>query len=356
MLLGQTHRRSAMSGLKKHVVAVVFGILVSSIWITAVQRGAAPPEPGQAPAEQRGGQPAAGRGRGAQDLGPTGLTVTGEVANFVPVTDEMLRKPDPGDWLMIRRDYHATDYSPLNQITRNNVSQLQLAYMFPMREGGTNQPAPIVHNGIIYLANTGGIIQAIEGATGKVIWQNHLGGNIAMRGISIYQDKIFLAMGNRVIALNAQNGKNVWDTTIGQGYSNSSGPIVINGKVIEGLGGCGNYRDEKCFISAYDAATGKQLWKFNTIAKSGDPGGDTWGSLPDRNRAGGELWITGSYDPVLNLTYWGTAQAKPWMPATRGTNADALYSSSTLALNPDDGKLQWHFQHAPAEALDLDVV
>jgi alcohol dehydrogenase (cytochrome c) len=126
--------------------------------------------------------------------------------------------------------------------------------------------------------------------------------------------------------------------------------------VIQGLGGCGNYQDEKCFLSAYDAATGKQLWRFYTVAKSGEPGGDTWGNLPDRNRAGSELWITGSYDPVLNLTYWGTAQAKPWMTLTRGTEDDALYSSSTLAVDVDTGKLKWHFQHAPAEALDLDVV
>src|SRR5262245_4291234 len=324
MLLGQTHRRSAMSGLKKHVVAVVFGILVSSIWITAVQRGAAPPEPGQAPAEQRGGQPAAGRGRGAQDLGPTGLTVTGEVANFVPVTDAMLRKPDPGDWLMIRRDYFASDYSPLDQINRDNVKDLKLVWMSPMHEGGTNQPAPIVHNGVIYLANTGGIMQALDGLTGKVIWENHLGGNIAMRGISIYQDKLYIASGNHVIGLDARKGNKVWDTEIAQGYSNSSGPLVINGKILEGLGGCQRYQEEKCFMSAYDAQTGKQLWRFYTIATTGNKGSESWGNLPDKNRAGGEMWITGSYDPVLNLTYWGTAQAKPWMTLTRGTDRKSV--------------------------------
>ena len=268
----------------------------------------------------------------------------------------MLRKQDDGDWLMIRRDYHATDYSPLKQITTDNVKDLQLVFRHPMNEGGTNQPAPIVHNGIIYLANTGGILQAIDGSNGRVIWENRIGGNIAMRGIAIYQDKVYFANGNRISAVDARNGKSVWSTVIGEGRSNSSGPIIVNGKVIEGLGGCGNYQDEKCFVSAYDAETGKQLWKFYTVAKAADPGGNTWGNLADRNRAGSELWITGSYDPVLNLTYWGTAQAKPWMTLTRGTEDDALYSSSTLALNPDDGKLKWYFQHAPAEALDLDVV
>jgi alcohol dehydrogenase (cytochrome c) len=282
--------------------------------------------------------------------------VTGEVQNYVSVTDAMLRKPDPGDWLMIRHDYSASDYSPLNQITRNNVKDLKLLWMHPMNEGGTNQPAPIVHNGIIYLANTGGILQALDGLTGKVIWENHLGGNIAMRGISIYQDKIYLASGNRVKAVDARNGKIVWDTEIAQGYSNSSGPLIVNGKVIEGLGGCGRYQEEKCFMSAYDAQSGKQLWRFYTIATTGNPGAETWGNLPDRNRAGGEMWITGSYDPTLNLTFWGTAQAKPWMTLTRGTEGDGLYANSTVAINPDDGKLKWYFQHAPGEALDLDIV
>src|SRR5262249_5050930 len=151
------------------------------VLILAAQRGGQ----GQAPAGQRGGQDGGGRGRGAQagPPEPTGLTVTGEVQNFVPVTDAMLRNPDPADWLMIRRDYYASDYSPLNQINRDNVKDLQLVFQSPMHEGGTNQPAPIVHNGVIYLPNTGGILQALDGATGKIIWENHLGGNIAMRGI-----------------------------------------------------------------------------------------------------------------------------------------------------------------------------
>ena len=105
------------------------------------------------------------------------------------------------------------------------------------------------------------------------------------------------------------------------------------------------YVEQKCFISAYDAATGKQLWRFDTVAKEGEPGGDTWGGLPNLFRAGGETWITGSYDPDLNLTYWGTAQAKPWMPVSRGmrTGDKALYTSSTVALDADTGKLAWHY-------------
>src|SRR6202022_730293 len=140
----------------------------------------------------------------------------------------------------------------------------------------------------------------------------------------------------------------------------SSGSIVIGGKVIQGLSGCDRYKaqdkDQGCFISAFDPTTGKVVWRFNTIARSGEPGGDSWGDLPNMLRVGDETWITGSYDPELNLTYWGVAQAKPWMQASRGTKGTALYSSSTLALRPDDGKLAWYFQHVPGESLDLDEV
>src|SRR5204863_1451804 len=137
-----------------------------------------------------GGQAAPARGAGAargSAAGPavTTVTVAGEVKNYVPVTDAMMKKQDPSDWLMIRRDYSASDFSPLNQVTRDNVKDLQLAFKVPMHEGGTNQPAPIVHNGVIYLPNTGGILQALDGATGKLIWEANLGTNIDLRGISI---------------------------------------------------------------------------------------------------------------------------------------------------------------------------
>jgi alcohol dehydrogenase (cytochrome c) len=340
---------------KKQLALALFGLTLTGA-VSAAQRGGAPAA-GQAPGPAAGAQQPGGAGRGgrgAADPTPVGITIAGEVPNFVPVTDEMLRNPAPGNWPMIRRDYAASNFSPLKEITPANVKDLQLVYMHPMREGGTNQPAPIAHNGIIYLANTQGILQAINGATGKVIWEIKVQGTIAPRGIAIFQDKIYFANGTRVSAVDARTGKEVWSTDIR--HSNSSGPIVANGKVIEGMGGCGQFTDDKCYLSAYDAATGKEAWRFYTVAKTGEEGGNTWGTLSDKMRAGSEMWITGSYDPVLNLTYWGTAQAKPWMTLTRGTEDDALFTSSTLAIDVDTGKKRWHFQHAPAEALDLDVV
>jgi alcohol dehydrogenase (cytochrome c) len=279
----------------------------------------------------------------------------------------MLRNPDPGDWLMIRRNYQAHSYSPLDSITTANVKDLRLEWVWAMNDGGANEPTPIVHNGIIYLANTSNTVQALDGRTGDLIWENYIGPSAtraygATRSLGIYDDKVFVATTDaQLYALDARSGKIAWQTVIAdpkKGYSNTSGPLVIHGKVVQGLMGCAQFRPEGCFISGYDAASGKQLWKFQTVARDGQLGADTWGSLPDLMRAGGETWITGSYDPDLNETYWGIAQAKPWMRASRGAKAGdkALFTSSTVALNPDDGKLAWYFQHVPGESLDLDEV
>jgi alcohol dehydrogenase (cytochrome c) len=298
---------------------------------------------------------------------PTGLTIRGTVQNFVPVTDEMLRNPAAADWLMLRHDYSATSFSPLDQITTTNVKEMKLAWTWPMREGGTNQPAPIVYNGTLYLANTGGIIQALEAQTGKLIWEHRVGADVAPRGLALYRNMLIFHSMERwaitrqdafLVALNARTGELIWKVQMPDAYASNSGPLIANGLIIQGMGTCTVYEEKKCFISAYDPANGKQLWRFNTIAVSGQPGGDTWDGLPDIYRIGAETWITGSYDPQLNLTYWGTAQAKPWMPASRRMSgeASALYTSATLALNATTGKLAWHYSHAPGEALDLDVV
>ena len=303
---------------------------------------------------------------GAPSSGPKGLTVTGEVKNYVPVTDAMLRNPDPGDWLMIRRNYQAWSYSPLSQINSANVKGLQLAWEWAMNEGsGANEPTPIVHNGVMYLANVGNVVQALDARTGELIWENHVGPDLsnglgAIRSLALYEDKVYLATTDvRLLALDARTGKIVWETRIAdpaKGYGNTSGPLIVQGKVIQGMGGCDRYKETGCFISAYDAQTGKQLWKFETVAREGTSGGDTWGKLPNLLRAGGDTWITGSYDPAIDLLYWGVAQPKPWMRGIRGTNDKALYTSSTLALQPADGSLAWYFQHVPGESLDLDTV
>ncbi|HEX6994718.1 MAG TPA: PQQ-binding-like beta-propeller repeat protein [Gammaproteobacteria bacterium] len=304
------------------------------------------------------GAPAQAAPTEAPEPEPTGVIVAGTVRDFAPLTDELLRDPPPGDWPMLRRDYDASSFSPLDEITPENAHRLQLAWVWPMRDGGTNQPSPLAYRGTIFLNNTGGIIQALDGRDGSLIWEHRLEDNVAMRGMALYADKLYLQSAGRLVALDARTGETVWNVAMPDGRASSSGPLVANGVVIQGMGGCSRYEEQKCFISGYDAETGEQLWRFSTVAVSTDPGGDSWGDLPDLYRAGGETWITGSYDPELNLTYWGTAQAKPWMPASRGmgTLDVALYTSSTVALDASTGKLAWHFSHAPGEALDLDVV
>jgi PQQ-dependent dehydrogenase (methanol/ethanol family) len=324
--------------------------------------------PAAAPAQVATAAPA------ARPSAPARLNFEGNIQNFVPVTDDMLKNPSPNDWLMVRGGYRGWSHSQLNQVNKQNVNQLQLAWVWAMNDGaGANEPTPLVHNGIMYLVHVDNLVQALDAATGELLWENRIrpsgavtGGNGAMRNLAIYGDKIYVASSDAfIMALDAKTGRTVWSTMIAdesKGFGNTSGPIIINGKVVQGLGGCEMYKadpkDQGCYISAYDAQTGKQLWKFNTTPGQGATGGDTWGGLPNMLRAGGDTWITGSYDPDLNLTYWGVANAKPWMQASRGTGADdkALYSTSTLALRPDSGQLAWFHQYVAGESLDLDEV
>ena len=273
---------------------------------------------------------------------PEGLTVAGNTEDFVPfvpLTDAMLRDPSPNDWPMHRRNYYAHSYSPLDQINKENVGNLTLEWVWNMHEGDS-EPAPLVYNGIVYLINPGNVIQALDGKTGELIWEHWTGpaNRQDMRNIAMYDDKIIQATTDaRLVALDARTGEQVWETVIAdnsKGFSNSSGPIVADGKVIVGLAGCARYIPEDCYISAYNADDGALLWQFETIAEMGEPGGDTWGGLDNLFRAGGETWITGSYDPDLKLTYWGTAQQKPWVPVSRHMtiNDVGLYTNSTVAV------------------------
>ena len=298
----------------------------------------------------------------------TGLTtVEGAIGPLPPVTDAMLRDPDPSDWLMYRRTYDAWGYSPLDQIRRENVADLELAWVWAMADG-TSQPTPLVLDGIMFLTSPGNIIQALDAATGDLLWEyrrqfpDHIrpGGFNQLRNVALYEDKVFLATRDAsLVALDARTGKTVWDTQVAdprKGYASVAGPLVVEGLVVNGMNGCGRFFEDSCFITAHDADTGEEVWRTYTIARPGESGGDTWGDLPLHLRGGGDAWTTGSYDPALGLIYWGTAQAKPWVPASRGlTAADAaLYTSSTLAMNAADGSLAWYRQHVPGEALDLD--
>lgn len=326
---------------------------------------------GKMPAEMAQAAPAAGGGGATRPAtsyppGRFGLTVTGSLKSYDPVTDQMLAHPKDGDWLMYRRTYQGWSHSPLNQITTGNVKNIQLAWSWAMNEGGASQVTPIVHDGIMFLSNTANTVQALNAKTGELIWENRIGpaptrAYGATRALALYGDKVFVPTTDaKLYALDAKTGKIVWQSVIEdarEGYSNTGGAITIHGKVLVGLTYCNRYETKHCFISAYDTDTGKVAWRFKTIALKGEPGGDTWNNLPDEFRQGAETWIAGTYDPELNTTYWGTAQSKPWTRASRGSgNGATLYANSTLALDPDKGTLKWFYSHAPGENFDLDEV
>jgi alcohol dehydrogenase (cytochrome c) len=295
-----------------------------------------------------------------QIIGPTGITVAGTVPNFQPVSDVELRNPDPEDWLMIRGNHQAWSYSPLDQINRENVDELRLAWVWALDDIVSNQNSPLVHDGVLYLYSPGNRIQALEGDTGELIWEHTIPGRIGpMRGLGIYEDNLIInTPDSQILALNAANGQEDWSIQIAEGFINTSGPLVGNGKIFTGLSWCQIFREEKCFVSAYDASNGELLWKFNTVAQDGEPGGDTWGGIDNLFRAGTDTWITPTYDSELNLVYIGVAQSKPWMGASRNMSVydEALYANSTLALDGDTGELVWYYQHVPGETLDLDEV
>jgi alcohol dehydrogenase (cytochrome c) len=328
---------------------------------------------GKMPAAMASAPPlAAGRGAGADrpatsyPTGRFGVTVAGSLKSYDPVTDAMLAHQKDGDWLMYRRNYQGWSHSPLTQVTAGNVKGLELAWSWAMNDGGASEVTPIIHDGVMFLSNTANTVQALNAATGELIWENRIGpaptrAYGATRSLALYGDKVFVPTTDaKLYALDAKTGKIVWQTVIEdakEGYSNTGGAIAIKGKILVGLTYCNRYEAKHCFISAYDADSGKVAWRFKTIALKGEPGGDTWNNLPDEFRQGAETWIAGTYDPDLNTTYWGTAQSKPWTRASRDSGAGAtLYANSTLALDPDSGKLKWYYTHAPGENFDLDEV
>ncbi|MDO8795583.1 MAG: PQQ-binding-like beta-propeller repeat protein [Vicinamibacterales bacterium] len=325
----------------------------------------------QAPAQSPAGEQAGSGGlpRGAAAAMTFGAAAKNKVVeNFTPVTEQMLQAPPPGDWLNWRRTLDGQGYSPLKEITRDNVGNLRMTWSMVMKEGN-NEATPLVHDGVMFLIHPQNVIQAIDAKTGDFIWEYAykyppnsmtLGG--ATRNIAIFKDKLYMATYDAaIVAVDARTGKEVWKTVKAdwqKGFTHTSGPIIAGGVVVSGINGCEKFKKEGCFITGHDADTGKELWRTQTIAQPPDPNSDTWGKMPPELRAGSDAWIPGSYDPQMNLFYIGTAQAKPWVAASRGMSAKdaALYTNSTLALDPKTGKLQWYFQHVPGESLDMDVV
>ena len=239
--------------------------------------------------------------------------------------------------------------------------------MWGMEDGDRSQPAPLVRDGTLYLPNSGNVIQALDATDGTLLWEYGrqfpagcatCRAGARLRSLAIWEDPTFVATADaHMVALDARTGAVRWETRISEGerFQNTTGPIIADGKVFNGINGC-SQTVESCFVTAHDARTGRELWRTYTVARPGEPHGDTWGDLPLEER-GGDVWNGGSWDPELGLVHFGTGQVKPHSPVSRGlTAADStLYANSTLALDVNDGHIVWFRQHVPAEALDLDA-
>ena len=284
-----------------------------------------------------------------------------------PVSNEMLLNPPADDWLVWRRTHANLGHSPLDQINKGNVSDLRMAWNWALPPGA-NMMTPLVHDGVLFAYSAGDIVQAIDASSGDLLWsfQRELDSDKPLnskKGVAIYQDKIIVPTSDiHLLALEARTGKLVWDHKIDTGDEQDhwmkAAPMVVNGKAIIGLTGQlaiagGN------FIVAIDLETGAEAWRFYTVARPNEPGGNSWNGMPVMERTGGSVWVPGSYDPELNLVYFGPAPTYDTdalrVPLTLpGITTDALYTNSTIALDADTGELVWHFQHVRNDQLDHD--
>lgn len=290
------------------------------------------------------------------------------------VTDERIvrARAEPQNWLTYYGAYDGQRYSTPDQINTGNVASLRPVWVFQYGHIGlipapatySFEATPLVIDGVMYVSGSDGYVWAIDAATGEVLWEYHHAlpldiplccGNVN-RGVAVAQGKVFFVTANaHLIALDATNGKVVWDKTFGDiraGESATLAPLIIKDKVL--VGSSGAEYGVRGHIDAFAIADGQHLWRFYPVPKPGEPGGETWGS-DSWPRGGGTAWITGTYDPELNLTYWGTGNPGPDFDGEVRPGAN-LYTSSVVALDPDTGRLRWHRQFTPHDVWDYDGV
>jgi alcohol dehydrogenase (cytochrome c) len=287
-----------------------------------------------------------------------------------PVSSAMLKAPAPGDWLQWGRTYDGQNFSPLKAINRGNVKTLTPAWRAPL-EPGPSMPTPLVHDGVMFLQTTPDTVLALDAATGAVLWRHAYASTIPSSqkmGLALSGGRVFVPTTDlHVIALDARTGAVAWDHDIGISppakdrklFNLRSAPLIVGDKLIQGVTASG--APGGGFIVALDIATGREAWRFHTIARPGEPGGDSWNGLPLEKRSGASVWHQGTYDPALNLVYYGVGQTYDTGPLLKpsgapGTTQDSLYTDSTIALDPNTGRLVWHYQHLTNDQWDLDWV
>jgi alcohol dehydrogenase (cytochrome c) len=286
--------------------------------------------------------------------------VRAERPPFASITDKMLLNPPAEEWLMYSRTYDAQRFSPLKQINRQNVGQLKEVFTLEFPRG-QQESIPLVYRGVMYVVVPPNAIRAVDAVSGEQIWEHKRpSGQARIKAIAMYDDMVYwTAPDGYVQALDAKTGAVRWETKTDGGMT--SGVIVVEGKVLSGRA-CSPV-GANCYIAAHDAKSGKELWRFQTAAQDSDPGGASWAGSPEAGRMAATWGLPGGYDPQRRLVFWGVANP---MPNTRRArhdgNGDAvpthapadLYSNSTIALNPETGKLAWYFQHLPGDDWDQD--
>lgn len=294
---------------------------------------------------------------------PAGPTSPDRFANYQPVTQAMLSDPAPENWMSWRRGHNGQGYSPLTQIDTGNVGQLRLAWAQALPTGETTNE-PLVRDGVLYVFGYGDQVFAFDAASGTMLWNYKRavpeGTSLtSKKTLALYGDKIFAATSDlHLVALDARTGRQVWDVPITDktGFRNPGGPLAANGVIMQGLT---TQEPGGGLIAGFDSETGRHLWTFDTVAKAGTPGGDSWNGLPDSERRGGSVWTSGTYDAESGLALWGVAQTYdtgPLRDRKPGENNDGLYTNSTLAFEPRSGRLVWHYQHMKNDQYDLDWV
>jgi alcohol dehydrogenase (cytochrome c) len=271
---------------------------------------------------------------------------------------------EPQNWLTYSGSTMSQRFTTLTQITPQNVKNLELQWMFQARSLEKFEATPLVVDGILYTVQAPNNVVALDAVTGRVFWTYPYVPERAARpccgqvnrGLAILGDTLFMGtIDAHLIALDAKSGKPIWNVAVakaGAGYALTHAPLVVKDKVIVGTAG-GEY-GIRGFIAAYDVKTGKEAWRFYTIPGKGEPGNNTWKG-DSWQHGGASVWVTGSYDPALNLTYWGIGNPGPdWNGDER--DGDNLYSDCVVALDPDTGKLKWYFQFTPHDTLDYDAV
>ena len=279
------------------------------------------------------------------------LTAAWADAQPPPVSDLRLRNPRPENWLMYRRTYDGWSFSPLQQIDSRNVADLVPAWAFDEHWNNQHfQATPIVNEGRMFVAS-GEQVVSLDAATGRLLWRHVHAfpddippSSLKNRGAALHGTLLYVGtMDARVVALEATTGRIAWERQVADYRTRhyfTMAPLVVNGKVL--IGTSGGEHGVRGFVVALDATSGEELWRFHTIPAPGEPGNETWQG-DDWRHGGGAVWLTGTYDPGLNVTYWGVGNGGPWTGDARP--GDNLYTNSTIALNPDTGGLITHRQY-----------